>query len=89
MKVATAKALAELAREKVPDEVCETYGKKLEFGPEYIIPTPFDPRLLVKISTAVAKAACEDKDNAKISYGDWSLYEKTLQARVSKKYTQL
>jgi malate dehydrogenase (oxaloacetate-decarboxylating)(NADP+) len=89
MKVATAKALAELAREEVPDEVCETYGRKLEFGSEYIIPTPFDPRLLVKISTAVAKAASEDKDNAKITYEDWSIYEKTLQERVNRKYLEM
>jgi len=86
MKVATAKALAELAREEVPAEVNEMYGKKLEFGPDYIIPTPFDPRLLVKISTAVAKAATETEGNAMITYEDWSIYEKTLQDRVSDRF---
>ena len=86
MKVATAKALAELAREEVPAEVNEMYGKKLEFGPDYIIPTPFDPRLLVKISTAVAKAATETEGNAMISYEDWSVYEQTLQQRVDDRY---
>ena len=81
MKIATAKALAELAREEVPEEVNEVYGRKLEFGPEYIIPTPFDPRLLVKISTAVGKAACHE-GNAMLCYSDWSLYEKHLTERL-------
>ncbi len=58
MKIACAQALAELAREDVPDEVAAAYsGKKLRFGPEYIIPTPFDPRLISTIPVAVAKAA--------------------------------
>ena len=58
MKVAAAEALAELARQDVPDEVAEAYGKAgLRYGPEYIIPAPFDPRLMVEIPMAVAKAA--------------------------------
>ena len=58
MKLAAAEALAELAREDVPDEVAEAYqGRRLAFGPEYIIPTPFDPRLITAIPIAVAKAA--------------------------------
>lgn len=58
MKIAAAEALAELAREEVPDEVSAAYaGRKMEFGPEYIIPTPFDPRLITTIPIAVAKAA--------------------------------
>ena len=49
MKLAAAEALAELAREDVPDEVAEAYpGRRLAFGPEYIIPTPFDPRLITR-----------------------------------------
>jgi malate dehydrogenase (oxaloacetate-decarboxylating)(NADP+) len=57
MKLAAAKALAALAREDVPDEVDAAYGRRLKYGPEYIIPVPFDPRLIVEVPTAVAKAA--------------------------------
>ncbi len=60
MKLAAAYALAELAREDVPDEVAAAYhGRKLKFGPEYIIPTPFDPRLIWYIPPFIAKAAME------------------------------
>jgi malate dehydrogenase (oxaloacetate-decarboxylating)(NADP+) len=59
MKIACAKALAELAREDVPDEVAVAYGKKLTFGRDYIIPTPFDPRLIYTIPPAVAKAGSD------------------------------
>lgn len=59
MKLAAAKALAALAREDVPDEVDAAYGRRLRYGPDYIIPVPFDPRLIVEIPTAVAKAAVE------------------------------
>jgi malate dehydrogenase (oxaloacetate-decarboxylating)(NADP+) len=60
MKIAAAEALAGLAREDVPDEVANAYrGKKLKFGPDYIIPVPFDPRLISAIPPAVAKAAAE------------------------------
>jgi malate dehydrogenase (oxaloacetate-decarboxylating)(NADP+) len=91
MKMATAKALAELAQEDVPQEVKDIFPdrKDMKFGPDYIIPTPFDPRLLIRISTAVAKAACEDKDNAQLAYEDWSLYEKHLQERVDRKNEQM
>jgi malate dehydrogenase (oxaloacetate-decarboxylating)(NADP+) len=52
--------LAALAREPVPDSVCQAYGvKKIEFGPDYIVPKPFDPRALVWVASAVAKAAME------------------------------
>lgn len=62
MKIAAAEALAALAREEVPDEVSAAYaGRKMEFGPEYIIPTPFDPRLITTIPIAVAKAAMKTK----------------------------
>lgn len=58
MKVACARALAQLAREDVPDEVAAAYsGRRLRFGPEYIIPVPFDPRLIATIPVAVARAA--------------------------------
>jgi malate dehydrogenase (oxaloacetate-decarboxylating)(NADP+) len=58
MKIAAAEALAALAREEVPDAVSAAYsGRKMQFGPEYIIPTPFDPRLITTIPIAVAKAA--------------------------------
>ena len=56
MKIACAQALAELAREDVPDEVAMAYGRKLTFGRDYIIPTPFDPRLIHRIPPAVARA---------------------------------
>lgn len=90
MKVATSQALAELAREEVPQEVKDLFPHRdnMEFGQDYIIPTPFDPRLLVRISTAVAKAACEDEGNAQHAYEDWSLYEKHLQERVERKNAQ-
>jgi len=58
MKMAVAVTLAELAREPVPKEVERAYaGRKFNFGAEYIIPTPFDPRLLYRIPRAVIKAA--------------------------------
>jgi malate dehydrogenase (oxaloacetate-decarboxylating)(NADP+) len=60
MKLAAAFALAALALEPVPQVVCEAYGvPKIEFGPRYIIPKPFDPRVLPWVSTAVAQAAIE------------------------------
>jgi malate dehydrogenase (oxaloacetate-decarboxylating)(NADP+) len=60
MKIAAARALAELAREDVPDQVAAAFlGQQMKYGPDYIIPTPFDPRLICKVSTAVAKAAME------------------------------
>lgn len=58
MKIAAAKALSELAHEPVPAEVLKAYNlTELTFGPEYIIPKPFDPRLLEKVSNAVKEAA--------------------------------
>jgi malate dehydrogenase (oxaloacetate-decarboxylating)(NADP+) len=59
MKIAAARALAELAREDVPDEVAAAYGARPKYGPEYIIPVPFDPRLISAIPPAVAQAAME------------------------------
>jgi malate dehydrogenase (oxaloacetate-decarboxylating)(NADP+) len=58
MKIATAEALAELAREPVPEEVAAAYGGRMQsFGPDYIIPAPFDPRLMEVVASAVAEAA--------------------------------
>ncbi|MCD6174001.1 MAG: malate dehydrogenase [Sulfurimonas sp.] len=59
MKIAAANALAELTTKEVPEYLHELYGKKIEFGKEYIIPKPFDKRLIVEISSAVALAAIE------------------------------
>jgi malate dehydrogenase (oxaloacetate-decarboxylating)(NADP+) len=60
MKLAATRALANLAKEDVPDSVCRAYGvSRLEFGPDYLIPKPFDPRVLVWESSAVAQAAME------------------------------
>jgi len=67
MKMACVKALAEIAKEPVPDKVLKAYGKdKMEFGPEYIIPTPLDPRLPERIPKAVSQAAI-DSGVAKIT----------------------
>ena len=59
MKIACARALADLAREEVPDEVALAYGTQLSFGRDYIIPTPFDPRLIYRIPPAVARAGMD------------------------------
>ena len=60
MKIAAAKALAELAREDVPDQVAAAFlGRQVKYGPDYIIPAPFDPRLITHVPPAVAKAAME------------------------------
>lgn len=62
MKVAAAQAIAELAREEVPDDVLRAYGEtNLKFGPQYIIPKPFDARVLYYVAPAVAKAAIDSK----------------------------
>jgi malate dehydrogenase (oxaloacetate-decarboxylating)(NADP+) len=81
MKIACARALAKLAREDAPDEVAEAYGKRLKFGPGYIIPTPFDPRLISTIPPAVAKAAA-DSGVARKPIEDLSAYAATLAART-------
>ncbi|NDW54363.1 NADP-dependent malic enzyme [Aliiroseovarius sp. PrR006] len=81
MKIACAQALAELAREDVPDEVAMAYGKKLTFGRDYIIPTPFDPRLIHVIPPAVAKAGM-DTGVARRPIIDMDGYEQSLKARM-------
>ena len=81
MKVAAAEALAALAREEVPDEVSAAYsGRKMEFGPQYIIPTPFDPRLITTIPVAVAQAAMKTKVAQK-PITDFDAYRMELAAR--------
>jgi malate dehydrogenase (oxaloacetate-decarboxylating)(NADP+) len=84
MKLAAVKALAELTREEVPTDVTDAYGLKsgeLKFGKDYIIPKPFDKRLLAKVSIAVAKAAIES-GVAKKPITDWAAYEKQLAEKV-------
>ena len=81
MKIACAEALAELAREDVPDEVAMAYGKKLSFGRDYIIPTPFDPRLIHRIPPAVAKAGM-DTGAARRPIIDMEAYEIGLKSRM-------
>lgn len=80
MKKACATALAELARKEASDLVSEAYGNKtLEFGPEYLIPKPFDPRLMILVPMAVAKAAM-DTGVARRPIKDWKAYEQRLSA---------
>ncbi|MBI1233330.1 MAG: NADP-dependent malic enzyme [Alphaproteobacteria bacterium] len=82
MKIACARALADLAREDVPDEVSDAYtGSRLQFGPEYIIPTPFDPRLISRVPPYVAKAAVES-GVARIVPQDTESYRQSLARRV-------
>jgi len=84
MKLAAANALANLAREEVPFEVVAAYqGREMKFGNEYIMPTPFDPRLLSRISSAVAKAAM-DSGVAKKQITDWVEYEHHLKMLTHK-----
>ena len=81
MKIACAQALAELAREDVPDEVAMAYGRKLSFGRDYIIPTPFDPRLIHTIPPAVAQAGMAT-GVARRPIVDMEGYIQTLKARM-------
>ncbi len=82
MKIAAAQALAALAREDVPDEVDAAYsGRRLRYGPEYIIPVPFDPRLISSIPPAVAKAAM-DSGVARKPIIDMDSYKRELSARL-------
>jgi malate dehydrogenase (oxaloacetate-decarboxylating)(NADP+) len=79
MKIASAVALADLAREDVPDEVAIAYGRKLTFGRDYIIPTPFDPRLIHRIPPAVARAGM-DTGAARRPIIDMDAYELKLKS---------
>ncbi len=81
MKIACAEALAKLAREDVPDEVAMAYGRKLSFGRDYIIPAPFDPRLIHTVPPAVARAGM-DSGVARRPIVDLDGYEQALKARM-------
>ncbi|HYZ44266.1 MAG TPA: phosphate acyltransferase, partial [Xanthobacteraceae bacterium] len=80
MKIAAARALAQLAREDVPDEVAAAYGTRPKYGPDYIIPVPFDPRLISDVPPAVAKAAM-DTGVARRPIVDMPAYRAQLSAR--------
>jgi malate dehydrogenase (oxaloacetate-decarboxylating)(NADP+) len=80
MKIAAAQALAELAREDVPDEVAAAYGARPKYGPDYIIPVPFDPRLIYAVPPAVAKAAM-DTGVARKPIVDMDAYKQQLRTR--------
>ncbi|WP_025264037.1 malic enzyme-like NAD(P)-binding protein [Wolbachia endosymbiont of Onchocerca volvulus] len=83
MKIAAADAIAKLAHEPVPDEISAAYGnRRMNYGREYIIPTPFDPRLISVVSPAVAKAAVHS-DVAGKAIQDWSRYESQLKSRLA------
>ncbi|HRK69974.1 MAG TPA: NADP-dependent malic enzyme [Micropepsaceae bacterium] len=82
MKIAAAEALAELAREDVPDEVAAAYhGQRPKFGPGYIIPVPFDPRLIARIPASVARAAMAT-GVAQRRIDDLDAYQNELSARL-------
>ncbi len=82
MKIAAAEALAGLAREDVPDEVAAAYsGERLTYGPDYIIPAPFDPRLIWAVPSAVAKAAM-DSGVARKPILDMDAYKRSLRGRL-------
>lgn len=82
MKIACAQALADLAREEVPAEVKLACGRELSFGREYIIPSPFDPRLGCRISAAVAKAGVAS-GVARRPITDFAAYERDLRSRIN------
>ena len=86
MKIAAVKALADLARQDVPDTVIKAYGgKPFHFSKEYIIPKPFDPRVLTWEALAVAKAAVETGVARKV-ITDWDAYRNELEGRLGKSY---
>jgi malate dehydrogenase (oxaloacetate-decarboxylating)(NADP+) len=83
MKLGATRALAALARQDVPDAVCQAYGvDRIEFGPDYIIPKPFDSRVLVWVTTAVAKAAMDD--GVAQNPIDLAAYKEQLERRLGK-----
>tara|TARA_B100001287_G_scaffold236616_1_gene209258 strand:+ start:7659 stop:9923 length:2265 start_codon:yes stop_codon:yes gene_type:complete len=82
MKLAAVHAIADLAKETIPEEVIEAYGEKsISFGKEQIIPKPLDPRLIYKVAPAVAKAAMKSRV-AKEPITDWEKYEHQLKKRL-------
>ena len=82
MKIAAARAIAELAREQVPEEVALAYGTKHSFGADYIIPAPFDPRLMEVVPAAVAQAAM-DSGVAQQPIDDMEAYRLSLRSRLN------
>ena len=82
MKIAAARAIAELARQPVPEEVAAAYGKNHRFGRDYIIPAPFDPRLMEMVPSAVAKAAM-DSGVALAPIEDFEAYRHALKSRLN------
>lgn len=82
MKIAAARSLAELARQQVPEEVAAAYGVQHSFGPDYIIPAPFDPRLMEEVPAAVARAAM-DSGVATKPIDDFAAYRQSLRARLN------
>ncbi len=84
MKLAAVRAIAELTKEPVPELVNLAYGESnLTFGPTYIIPKPFDPRLITRVAPAVAKAAM-DSGVAKAPITDWEAYNRVLSDRLGR-----
>ena len=82
MKMAAVKALADLAKESVPEQVNLVYDEtRLSFGKDYIIPKPFDPRLITTVPVAVAKAAM-DSGVAQAPIEDWDRYKEVLESRL-------
>jgi len=89
MKLAAAHALADLAREDVPDEVDAAYsGQRLRYGPGYIIPVPFDPRLISRVPEAVARAAMKS-GVAQKPIEDMDEYKRQLSARLDPSFSSL
>ncbi len=82
MKIAAATALADLARQQVPEEVAAAYGVQHSFGPDYIIPAPFDPRLMEIVPAAVAQAAM-DSGVATRPIANMAAYRQQLRARLN------
>ncbi len=82
MKIAAAQAIAGLARERVPEEVAAAYGKNQKFGTDYIIPAPFDPRLMEVVSSAVAEAAMKS-GVAQFHIEDMDAYRLALKSRLN------
>jgi malate dehydrogenase (oxaloacetate-decarboxylating)(NADP+) len=82
MKLAAVRAIADLAKENVPNEVSEAYDlRNISFGRELIIPKPMDPRLITRVSVAVAKAAI-DSGVARLKIEDWEAYKQELNRRL-------
>ncbi|HVS63149.1 MAG TPA: NADP-dependent malic enzyme [Thermoanaerobaculia bacterium] len=86
MKLAAVRALAELAREDVPDSVLKAYGvERLKFGSDYLIPKPFDHRVLFRVPAAVARAAMES-GVAQMPIQDFDAYQRRLERLVSRRF---